>query len=205
MSANLQPTGKFTVHDLSGVKQHKAAGPPVVRHAPSRATKESGARIEEAKHIAGTFEPSKESTEAFQAERLAVFDKLWNEYQDSVKPQQEKPISVTLPDGTVKHGFMLKTTPIDIAKEISQGLADAVCIAKVIYTSKQHDDGVVACDEDDEAQAAKAPTEQGDGKGELWDLNRPLTGDCKLQLLKFDDPEAKTVFWHSSAHILGNN
>ena len=29
--------------------------------------------------------------------------------------------------------------------------------------------------------------------GELWDLNRPLVGDCKMTLLKFDEPEAKTV------------
>lgn len=39
--------------------------------------------------------------------------------------------------------------------------------------------------------------------GEVWDLDRPLTRDCNLKLLKFDDPEAKTVFWHSTAHILG--
>lgn len=38
---------------------------------------------------------------------------------------------------------------------------------------------------------------------ELWDLDRPLEGDCTLQLLKFDDPEAQAVFWHSSAHVLG--
>jgi threonyl-tRNA synthetase len=39
--------------------------------------------------------------------------------------------------------------------------------------------------------------------GELWDLERPLEASCKLQLLKFDDPEAQAVFWHSSAHVLG--
>lgn len=39
--------------------------------------------------------------------------------------------------------------------------------------------------------------------GDVWDLDRPLEGDCKLELLKFDNPEAKAVFWHSSAHILG--
>lgn len=37
----------------------------------------------------------------------------------------------------------------------------------------------------------------------LWDLDRPLEGDCSLKLLKFDDPEAQAVFWHSSAHVLG--
>merc|ERR1719341_2092543 len=39
--------------------------------------------------------------------------------------------------------------------------------------------------------------------GDVWDLDRPLEDDCSLQLLKFTDDDAKTVFWHSSAHILG--
>lgn len=39
--------------------------------------------------------------------------------------------------------------------------------------------------------------------GELWDLDRPLEKSCSLALLKFDDEEGQAVFWHSSAHILG--
>uniref|UniRef100_UPI00398E80B6 threonine--tRNA ligase 1, cytoplasmic-like isoform X2 n=1 Tax=Pristiophorus japonicus TaxID=55135 RepID=UPI00398E80B6 len=39
--------------------------------------------------------------------------------------------------------------------------------------------------------------------GELWDLDRPLEGDASLELLKFEDPEARDVYWHSSAHVLG--
>ena len=39
--------------------------------------------------------------------------------------------------------------------------------------------------------------------GELWDLDRPLESDCSIQLIKFDDEEGQAVFWHSSAHILG--
>ncbi|KAI7093179.1 threonyl-tRNA synthetase-like protein, partial [Hortaea werneckii] len=38
---------------------------------------------------------------------------------------------------------------------------------------------------------------------ELWDLERPLEKSCKLELLDFEHPEGKKVFWHSSAHILG--
>lgn len=68
-------------------------------------------------------------------------------------------------------GTAWETTPMDIAKSISQGLAQNVVIAKV--------DGV------------------------LYDLLRPLENDCQLSLLKFDDPDGKYVFWHSSAHILG--
>lgn len=40
--------------------------------------------------------------------------------------------------------------------------------------------------------------------GELWDLERPLEQPCQLELLKFNDSmDAKKVFWHSSAHVLG--
>lgn len=38
---------------------------------------------------------------------------------------------------------------------------------------------------------------------ELWDLNRPLESDCDVELLEFEDPRAKDVYWHSSAHIMG--
>jgi threonyl-tRNA synthetase len=37
----------------------------------------------------------------------------------------------------------------------------------------------------------------------LWDLERPLEGSCTLQLLDFESDEGKSVFWHSSAHVLG--
>ncbi|TRY89571.1 hypothetical protein DNTS_025289 [Danionella cerebrum] len=37
----------------------------------------------------------------------------------------------------------------------------------------------------------------------VWDLDRPLEDDCSLVFLKFDDEEAQAVYWHSSAHIMG--
>ncbi|CDK25861.1 unnamed protein product [Kuraishia capsulata CBS 1993] len=39
--------------------------------------------------------------------------------------------------------------------------------------------------------------------GSLWDLERPFESDAKLEFLDFDHPEGKQVFWHSSAHVLG--
>lgn len=39
--------------------------------------------------------------------------------------------------------------------------------------------------------------------GELWDLDRPLEKDCALEILRFDNEDAQAVYWHSSAHILG--
>jgi threonyl-tRNA synthetase len=41
-----------------------------------------------------------------------------------------------------------------------------------------------------------------DGK-ELWDLDRPLERDCRVTYLPFDSAEGREVFWHSSAHALG--
>lgn len=39
--------------------------------------------------------------------------------------------------------------------------------------------------------------------GILWDLERPLEGDCTLEFITFDSVEGKQVFWHSSAHVMG--
>lgn len=39
--------------------------------------------------------------------------------------------------------------------------------------------------------------------GVLWDMSRPLEGDCELQLFTFETDEGRDTFWHSSAHILG--
>lgn len=38
--------------------------------------------------------------------------------------------------------------------------------------------------------------------GQVIDANRPLNGDCTLQLLTWNDAEGKSTMWHSSAHIM---
>lgn len=100
-----------------------------------------------------------------------LFDKLKAEYDAEIAAKTPFDIKVTLPDGKEVDAQAWRSSPYDIAKGISQGLADNTVIAKV--------------------------------NGELWDLDRPLEGNCKLQLIKFDDPDGQAVFWHSSAHILG--
>ena len=37
----------------------------------------------------------------------------------------------------------------------------------------------------------------------LWDLDRPLEKDSKVAYLTFSDSDGRDVFWHSSAHVLG--
>ncbi|KAK4764411.1 hypothetical protein SAY87_013849 [Trapa incisa] len=39
--------------------------------------------------------------------------------------------------------------------------------------------------------------------GDLWDMSRPLEGDCEVKVYAFEDDEGRDTFWHSSAHILG--
>jgi len=48
-----------------------------------------------------------------------------------------------------------------------------------------------------EAVAAKV-------NGVVVDLVRPIEEDCELQILTFDDPEGREVFWHSSAHLMAH-
>ena len=38
--------------------------------------------------------------------------------------------------------------------------------------------------------------------GQEWDLSRPIEEDATIQLYKWDDPEGKHAFWHSSAHLM---
>ncbi|KAE9039060.1 putative threonine--tRNA ligase 1, cytoplasmic [Phytophthora rubi] len=42
-----------------------------------------------------------------------------------------------------------------------------------------------------------------EGSGELMDLRAPLQRSGALRLLDFSSDEGKSVFWHSSAHVLG--
>ena len=34
------------------------------------------------------------------------------------------------------------------------------------------------------------------------DLRTPITEDCKLEILTFDDPDGKKAFWHTASHVL---
>ena len=38
--------------------------------------------------------------------------------------------------------------------------------------------------------------------GEVWDATRPIDTDANLKLLTWDDADAKSTFWHSSAHLM---
>jgi threonyl-tRNA synthetase len=107
-------------------------------------------------------------------------------------------IRILLPDGKEKEGISFETTCLDIAKQLSNSLAEKLVVAKVKFVKRVGtlDTGLVNPDAD--------PNAVGE-QWELYDSFRPLEGDCEIKLLTFDDPEGKMVFWHSSAHILGES
>lgn len=115
------------------------------------------------------------------------------------------PITITLPDGKTLPGISWETTPLSIAEGIKKSLAAIVVVAKVTYTGERV--GLEAADGSNVVNTGPEEEEGEEGvvvaKAELWDVSRALEGNCNLELLTFEDKEGKMVFWHSSAHILG--
>lgn len=137
---------------------------------------------------------------AFIEERLKFFDAIYEKNQEQYKSLPKKPIKIKLPDGSTVDGISFETTPLSIASGISSSLAKKSVAAKIKYLNRHAavDEGVSGAEvEEEKREAAAQKTE------DVYDLTRPLEGDCELKLLTFADPEGKIVFWHSSAHLLG--
>jgi threonyl-tRNA synthetase len=126
--------------------------------------------------------PKKPATETsdslpdFIVERNKLFEELWQEHLEELKNRPRSEINVTIDVGDGNPSTI-------IAKAWESTPASFLK-----DVPKEFSANVVI---------AKI-----DGK-ELWDLNRPLERDCKVTYLPFDSPEGREVFWHSSAHCLG--
>ncbi|KAF0764933.1 hypothetical protein AaE_003023, partial [Aphanomyces astaci] len=88
----------------------------------TRLTKASGPSIVDSTKIGLPF--TVEPNPAFLQRRIAVYDRVMAKQKEEIAAQPRKPIKITLPDGNVKEGISWETTPLDIAKAISQGLAE---------------------------------------------------------------------------------
>ena len=86
-------------------------------------------------------------------------------------------IDITFPDGSVK-SYEKGITGYEIAQSISSRLAAEVLAVNV----RTADDTT--------------------GKGTTYDLSRPIEENATVRLLKWEDDEAKHVFWHSSSHLM---
>lgn len=173
--------------------------------------------------IGGDSFPCRTANPEWLKTRNEVYEAVKARRSEEMAKKTPVEITVTMPDGNVlthdkdNNAFMAyKTTPFDVAAKISQGLADSATVARVTYEKYADDydpveDGMAAIDTLEEALEDMDLNDDDDAEGssglkpQLWDMTRPLVGPVqKLELLKFnDDPEAKTVFWHSSAHMMG--
>ena len=52
------------------------------------------------------------------------------------------------------------------------------------------------------AVSVKSAGDESAGEGKTYDLLRPINEDSRIRLLKWEDDEAKKVFWHSSSHLM---
>uniref|UniRef100_A0A7S1B9N5 Probable threonine--tRNA ligase, cytoplasmic n=1 Tax=Corethron hystrix TaxID=216773 RepID=A0A7S1B9N5_9STRA len=153
--------------------------------------------------IANPFVSSPRPT--WMEKRDATFEVISARRAEELATKVPVDVTVTLPDGKTVPAKSWQTTPYDVAASISQGLADSVVVARVNYSSYVMDydaaeDGVSGND----PMMDETPDDKKGKDSILWDMNRPLVGDCTVEFLKFNDsPEAQSVFWHSSAHILG--
>lgn len=111
----------------------------------------------------------------FIAERNRLFDELKKKYDEELASREKTPIKIKF---TSEPG---KTVEID-------GQAWDTTPGKLLKEVPKD-------------RAAKIVVAKVDGKE--WDLDRPLEGDCSVGYYTFEDKEGRYVFWHSSAHVLG--
>jgi threonyl-tRNA synthetase len=100
----------------------------------------------------------------FLQRRLEMFDRLKRKQDDAIAKKAREPITITMPDGSIKPGTAWETTPGEIAKGISNSLYKRTVVARL----------------------------DGDSS-KLWDLDRPLEKSCKLELVPFDDEQGQMV------------
>eukprot|EP00979_Chaetoceros_neogracilis_P009437 scaffold2153_cov271-Chaetoceros_neogracile.AAC.8 len=220
---SLNKTAKFAVLDAPGISQPKVDAIATKSKDKDglqgrRAKVSAGPRMDDTttKLIGGESYEKRTANPQWLEAREEAYAKISARREEELGKKTPVAIKVVMPDGNVldksKDGetFMAwKTSPYNVACVISQGLADASVVARVTYENYVSDYDLGEDGMEGEDLLAEAMEQDGDenaaAKAVLWDMTRPLVGNVsKLELLKFDsDSDAKTVFWHSSAHMLG--
>ena len=114
--------------------------------------------------------------------RNELFDRLKRQHDSEILEKEKTEIDVVLDLGLDKQGKPRAAMPITAkAWESTPG------------SFLKHVDKDVSSD----VVIAKI-----NGK-ELWDLDRPLEYECRVSYVSFSSVEGRNVFWHSSAHVLG--
>jgi threonyl-tRNA synthetase len=103
---------------------------------------------------------------SFREHRLKVLEEVIS----ISKPNIEKEIQITLPNGDIKNGVSGVTKPLDI---LPPSILNSIIICK-------------------------------EKNNQLIELFSPFKETCSIDYVEFESDIGKKVFWHSSAHILGN-
>ncbi|KAL9111474.1 MAG: hypothetical protein Q9227_004152 [Pyrenula ochraceoflavens] len=113
----------------------------------------------------------------FIQERNAFFDELIKQRSQeiSAKPRRDIKLTVKIADSDdiILDGKTWETTPGHLLRHVPKEISAGIVVAKV--------------------------------NNVLWDLDRPLEeeNDTTIHLLSIKDTDGRSVFWHSSAHVLG--
>ena len=118
----------------------------------------------------------------FILQRNQIFDELKRVYDAEILEREHTVINVVLDLGLDKNGIPRAAMPVAAKKWESTPGSFLKHLDKDITS-----DVVIA---------------KVDGK-QLWDLDRPLEYDCRVSYIPFVSAEGRNVFWHSSAHVLG--
>ena len=164
-----------------------AVGPR--RTAGGRLTAATGPRIDATERpssrLAAPFVPAKDP--AWLREREEIYAAVRARREEERAAQPAVPIEVTLPDGTVmgaEHNLTSwRSTPLDVARAISDGLANVAVVARVRHTRRvgQAERVVEGLDHGKGEEEEEEDGGAGDGeeRAELWDLTRECpSGSC---------------------------
>lgn len=162
--------------------------------------KESNNKLELNDKIAEEF--NLKSNEFFIESRAKLWDKLMIEKEENSKREKKEQIKIILKEGKIIDGISNVTTPYSIAQSnLKKSILKEIIVAKVIYLKKVSNIEITSLEEPEQEENCSNKEKEN---FELWDMNRPLIGDCKIEFCNFDTMEGKKIYWHSSAHLLAS-
>ena len=166
-----------------------------------RATKGTEHTLQSDSKIGGDF--IKQVNSPFIKERAELWDKLFAAQEEKNKSLPQEPIKITLPDGKEVDGTSNVTTPYNVAeKHTKKSVLKEFLVAKVTYTKKISETQIKSVEDEEQEEKCSDKSKES---FVLWDMHRPLIGDCKLEFCNFETKEGQSTFWHSSAHLLGSS
>lgn len=181
-AAQLQPDSNAQSSKFEHSRKISMSGPKAGQPQPKDASNSQISKENTAPPISAANQAMTTTLPEFIIRRNELFDKLKCQRHAEILEKEKPEINVVLDLGLDKQGKQRAAMPVAAkAWESTPG------------SFLRHVDKDVSSD----VVIAKV-----DGK-ELWDLDRPLEYACRVSYVPFSSAEGRNVFWHSSAHVLG--